>query len=83
MTYHMQITMDGTIYPLLRDVAHTHPEAVHRALGTFSESELQRTLDTLNVSDWYDRRGNHLGPDANGLEMFDDEITERPVRDTP
>lgn len=72
MTGRMQITIDGNTYPVHRDVAHRHPEAVHQAMGTASEAELQAGLDTLNVSDWYDGDGNHLGPDVNGLEMFDE-----------
>jgi len=71
MAYRMQITIDGTVYPVYRDAARTHPVAVHDALGTSSEAELQRVLDTLNVSDWYDADGQHRGPDANGMEMFE------------
>jgi hypothetical protein len=66
----MQITIDGQIYPVLRDVAHKHPNIIHEAMGTTSEVELQRGLDTLSISDWYDTAGNHLGPDVNGFEMF-------------
>ena len=47
-------------------------------MGTASEAELQRGLDGLNVSDWYDARGQHLGPDSNGLEMFDDRYWAEP-----
>jgi hypothetical protein len=70
MTYRMQITIDGETYVLLRDVAHQHPPAVHQAMGTASEVELQCGLDRCNVDDWYDAHGRHLGPDVNGLEMF-------------
>jgi hypothetical protein len=31
----------------------THPQWVHEQCGTASESELQRSLDATNVSDWY------------------------------
>jgi hypothetical protein len=68
-----QITVDGVTYPIYRDVAHTHPAAVHEAMGTASEAELQHGLDTLHVTDWYDGEGKHLGPDVDGLEMFRDE----------
>lgn len=67
----IQITIDGTVYPIHRDVAHRHPEAVHQAMGTASEDDLQHALDTLHVFDWYAADGSHLGPDINGLEMFD------------
>lgn len=60
MAYRMQITIDGTVYPVYRDAARTHPVAVHDALGTSSEAELQRVLDTLNVSDWYDADGQQM-----------------------
>lgn len=66
----MQITVDGKAYKIHRDVAHTHPAAVHEAMGTESEAQLQAVLDGQNVSNWYDRDGNHLGPDEFGLEMF-------------
>ena len=66
----IQITIDGMAYRIERDVTHRHPEVVHAAMGTASEADLQRGLDTLNVSDWYDAAGQHLGPDINGLEMF-------------
>jgi hypothetical protein len=72
MAYSIQITIAGTVYPIYRDVCHTHPAEVHKALGTSSETELQRGLDTLNVSDWYDASGKHLGPDVNGMEMFEE-----------
>lgn len=71
MPYRIQITTpDGTVYPIYRDVCHTHPDAVHQQLGTSSEAELQQALDGVNVRDWY-RDGVHLGPDVCGLEMFD------------
>jgi hypothetical protein len=70
MTMRIQITIEGRTYPIHRDVTHKHPEAVHEALGTASEAELQHALDTLHVSDWYDGDGQHLGPDTNGMEMF-------------
>jgi hypothetical protein len=72
MTVRMQITVNGVVYPVYRDVAHHHPDAVHAALETENEAELQRGLDTLNVSDWYGADGKHLGPDINGLEMFEE-----------
>ena len=71
MAYRMQITVNGATYPVYRDAARTHPAAVHDAMGTSSEAELQRAIDTLNVSDWYDADGKHRGPDVNGMEMFD------------
>ncbi len=70
MTYRIQITVDGTTYPIHRDVAHRHPAPVHLALETSSETELQRGLDAMNVEDWYDADSRHRGPDASGLEMF-------------
>lgn len=73
----IQITVDGVVYPIRRNAAHEHPAAVHLAMETSSEAELQHALDGLNVSDWYDARGRHLGPDCNGLEMFIEEIEER------
>lgn len=72
MTYRIQLTVDGVIRQISRDATHQHPDAVHAAMGTSSETELQRALDGMNVSDWYDARGRHLGPDCDGLEMFDD-----------
>jgi hypothetical protein len=69
--YWIQITVgEEKTYAVYRDVAHVHPPQVHGALGTASEAELQRVLDTLNVEDWYDEKGYHRGPNANGLEMF-------------
>lgn len=64
----------GETTPIVRDVAHKHPDWVHRQCGTASESELQACLDGLNVSMWY-RDGKHLGPDVAGVEMFQDEDT--------
>lgn len=69
----MQITVGGVTYPVSRDVAHRHPAAVHAAMGSRDEIELQRILDNMNVSDWYDGNGTHLGPDEDGLEMFEDD----------
>ena len=72
MTYRMQVTVKpGLVHEVHRDVAHEHPASVHRAMGTTSEAGLQRFLDTMNASDWYDRDGKHLGPDVNGFEMFE------------
>jgi hypothetical protein len=70
MSYQIQITVNGQVYPVSRDVCTRHPAVVHEAMGTASEAELQMTLDGLNVSMWYDRDGNHLGPDCTGLEMY-------------
>jgi hypothetical protein len=74
-TIRMQITVDGVTYPIYRDVANRHPDAVHRAMGTASEDELQRALDTMHVCDWYAADGSYRGPDVNGLEMFVDSAT--------
>ena len=68
----IQITIDGQVYQISRDVCTQHPQQVHDALGTSSESELQHGLDTLNVEDWYGANDRHLGPDVNGMEMFRD-----------
>lgn len=65
-----QITVNGQVYPIIRDVTTQHPRAVHEAMGTKIESELQYCLDQLSVHDWYDEGGNHRGPDENGLEIF-------------
>lgn len=70
MTYRIQITVDGTTYPIARDVATAHPDPVHKAMGTGSEAELQMALDQCNVDDWYDRDGRYLGPDVHGLEII-------------
>lgn len=72
MNHSIQITVNGTIFPIIRDVAYIHPAPVHAAMGTSTEIELQHALDTLNISDWY-REGRHLGPDSNGLEMFEED----------
>lgn len=65
-----QITTGGVTYPISRSVTDTHPAAVHEALGTASEAELQACLDACHVDDWYGPDGSHLGPDPCGLEMF-------------
>jgi len=70
MSYRIEIDVRGTTYPIHRDVATSHPSAVHEALGTTSESEIQRVLDGLNATDWYDKEGRHLGPDDSGLAMY-------------
>lgn len=72
--YSVRITVDGVVYPIYRDVAHVHPGAVHAALGTASEAELQRLLDQVSVHDYYDADGVYRGPDPYGLEVtYDDE----------
>lgn len=63
----------GSVCPIDRSVTTSHPEWVHQQMGTASESELQRSLDGANVSDWYDEGAKHLGPDDNGLEMIEDD----------
>jgi len=68
----IQITVDGTVYPIRADATHEHPRAVHAALGTSSEDELQQYLHDCRAADWYDDGGEHLGPDDSGLEMFRD-----------
>lgn len=60
----------GEVATISRSVCTEHPTWVHGQLGTASESELQRALDGLNVGDWYDDDGKHLGPDCCGVEMF-------------
>lgn len=73
----IRVTTQGHTYPVSRDVRDVHPKEVHDALGTGSESELQAHLDQCHVDDWYDVSGNHLGPDMNGLEMFQGEVVSR------
>jgi hypothetical protein len=63
------LKIDGAVYPIHRDVTRIHPRAVHDALGTRSEAELQMYLDDCHVLDWYDSDGRHLGPDDKGLEL--------------
>jgi hypothetical protein len=58
----------GELCPITRDVSTTHPQWVHRQLGTASEEELQAVLDSHNVGMWY-LDGKHLGPDGDGLIM--------------
>jgi hypothetical protein len=52
-----------------RDVTREHPRAVHAALGTRSEIELQQYLDDCKVADYYGDDGQHVGPDDSGLEL--------------
>lgn len=61
---------NNNVAPVYRDVTRTHPRWIHRQLGTRSETELQRSLDTTSASDFYAPDGTHLGPDADGLEMY-------------
>ena len=67
--YIAEVHAGGEVYPLVRDVTHRHPEAVHRALGTSGEEELQHLLDQCHVDDWYDAELGHMGPDPSGLSM--------------
>lgn len=64
-----QVVTGGRTHDIHRCVTARHPDAVHAALGTNSEEELQAMLDQCNVEDWY-KNGRHLGPDENGLVMF-------------
>jgi hypothetical protein len=58
--YLIHLTINCEVYPISRDVTHEHPRAVHAALGTHGEEELQgyledcRTWDTTaaTVSAW-------------------------------
>jgi hypothetical protein len=50
-------------------VAREHPRAVHAALGTTSETELQQYLDDCHPQDYYGDDSKHLGPDDSGLEL--------------
>lgn len=63
------LSKGGVSYPISRSVTDIHPQAVHDALGTSSESDLQYYLDQCHVSDWYSEDGQHLGPDSAGLVM--------------
>ena len=62
------LTVGEETYTIHRDVRHEHPAAVHDALGTGSEQELQQHLDQCHVDDWY-FGGQHEGPDEDGLSM--------------
>ena len=60
----------GEILNVSRDVRDSHPEWVHEQMGTSNEVELQNVLSQMNVNDWYDDDGHHLGHDELGLTMF-------------
>lgn len=64
-----QITIDGETYKLHRDVCHEHPEAVHEALGTKSESELSYYLDFMGYANFFSKDGEYLGDDIYGLGL--------------
>jgi hypothetical protein len=83
--YTAQVTLNGEVYPIERNVAHIHPEQVHEALGTEgSEAALQGYLDEAYVGDWYeDATGGHLGPDPQGLELFWLDADGKPVHCLP
>lgn len=67
----IEVTSDGKTYPIQRDVASHHPKAVHDALGTHSEHQIQYMMDHLDVRDWYDAQtGKHLGVDQWGLAVY-------------
>ena len=70
MEYGIQIRTHGIVYPIERDVAHQHPDAVLNAMGVETETELQGPLDAMSAADWYGSSGEYLGPDAAGLELF-------------
>lgn len=70
MTFDVQI--GDTLYPLVRDVTHQHPSAVHEHLGTDTttidpEVTLQRLLDALAADDWFTDDGRYLGRDMFGI----------------
>jgi hypothetical protein len=67
--YVVRLHVAGEVYPIHRDVTSEHPRAVHAALGTTSETELQQYLDDCRVADYYGDDGKHLGPDDSGLEL--------------
>ena len=71
MTREIEITLTtpaGETYHIARDSATQHPAAVHEALGTSSEAELQEHLDQIRAADYY-QGGQHLGPDIDGLSV--------------
>lgn len=63
------IAINGVEYMIQRDVCHEHPEDVHAALGSSSESELQSMLDGLYYRDWFAADGRYLGRDCNGVGL--------------
>jgi hypothetical protein len=65
----IRLTVNGEVYPIHRDVTGEHPRAVHAALGTHSEEELQQYLDDCHPQDYYGDDGEHLVPDDSGLEL--------------
>jgi hypothetical protein len=65
------VLIDGRIYPLHRSGAYIHPPAVHAALDTASETDLQFFLDTLVVADFYTAAGTYRGRDASGIGIAD------------
>ncbi len=74
-TSHDQVTgfcveIGDEIIPLMRDVCHRHPDRVHEALGTSSESELQAVLDGVGYANFFDSKGEYLGADENGLGLY-------------
>ena len=62
------IEIDGDVYPIVRDVTHAHPDAVHAVFMTRNESELQSLLDSHNNGDWFDG-SKYLGRDAAGVGL--------------
>jgi hypothetical protein len=61
------LRVEGVIYPLSRNAAHVHPPAVHQALETTTETELQFFLDTLMIEDFFTYDGTYRGRDAAGI----------------
>ena len=62
------IEIDGDVYPIVRDVTHAHPHAVHAVFMTRNESELQSLLDSHNTGDWFDG-SKYIGRDAAGVGL--------------
>ena len=61
-------TPDGRLLTIHRDVCHNHPDEVHAALGTESESDLQHFLDNVYYDHYFTEAG-YTGPDNSGLGL--------------
>jgi hypothetical protein len=67
--YLARLIVNRKSYVIHQDSACIHPPAVHAALGTRSEEELQQYLQDCDPREYYDVNGQHLGADESGLEL--------------
>ena len=75
----IQLTVAGQDYERAAERAHSHPPAVHRALGTATERELRAYRRELSVRHWYAADALHLGANCCVFQLWRNDSNSAPM----